>query len=62
MPLTPEDIQLVQFKKPKFGQRGYDVQQVDEFLDKVAATLQALYARIAELDGTAAKQDPTLPF
>ena len=51
MPLTPEDIRNVQFRKPRLGQRGYDVTEVDRLLADVETTLRTLYARIAELEG-----------
>jgi len=39
MPFTPADIQDVTFDKPAFGKRGYNEDQVDDFLDRVGATL-----------------------
>ncbi|WP_327110161.1 DivIVA domain-containing protein [Nocardia sp. NBC_01730] len=52
MPLTPDDIRNVQFGKPRFGQRGYDPEDVDRLLDDVESTLRTLYARIAQLERT----------
>lgn len=39
MPFTPADIQDVTFDKPAFGKRGYNEDQVDDFLDRIGATL-----------------------
>ncbi|WP_054814048.1 DivIVA domain-containing protein [Nocardia arizonensis] len=38
-PLTPEDVRRVRFSVAPTGRRGYDVDEVDAFLDLVAATL-----------------------
>lgn len=42
MPLTPDDIRNVQFGKPRFGQRGYDPEDVDRLLDDVEHVAHAL--------------------
>ena len=41
MALTPEDIESVVFDTTRL-RMGYDVAQVDEFLDKVAQEIAAL--------------------
>jgi DivIVA domain-containing protein len=38
--LTPDDIRDAAFGKPPIGKRGYDMAQVDEFLDQLEATLR----------------------
>jgi DivIVA domain-containing protein len=38
-PITPEDVRDIAFDKAPLGKRGYDEKQVDEFLDRVQATL-----------------------
>ena len=42
MPLTPADVHNVAFKKPPIGKRGYDEDEVDEFLDLVETELSRL--------------------
>lgn len=42
MPLTPADIHNVAFSKPPIGKRGYHEDEVDTFLDLVAAELARL--------------------
>ncbi len=42
MPLTPADVHNVAFKKPPIGKRGYDEDEVDEFLDLVESELSRL--------------------
>jgi DivIVA domain-containing protein len=37
--LTGNDVRQAVFAKPPLGKRGYDARQVDEFMAKVAATL-----------------------
>jgi DivIVA domain-containing protein len=37
--LTPDDVQRMQFTQAPVGRRGYDTDEVDAFLDLVAATL-----------------------
>lgn len=37
--LTPEDVHRVQFSRAPVGRRGYNEEEVDAFLDLVAATL-----------------------
>ncbi len=38
--LTPEQVRNVAFSKPPLGQRGYNEDEVDAFLDRVEAALQ----------------------
>lgn len=40
--LTPADVHNVAFKKPPIGKRGYDEDEVDEFLDLVETELARL--------------------
>jgi DivIVA domain-containing protein len=49
MMLTPADVQAVRFAKAPFGKRGYDEDEVDQFLDVVAQTLLALHDELAQL-------------
>lgn len=42
MPLTPNDVHNVAFKKPSLGKRGYDEDEVDVFLDLVEQELARL--------------------
>lgn len=37
--LTPDDVHRMQFTQAAVGRRGYDIEEVDAFLDLVAATL-----------------------
>ncbi|MGW1740172.1 DivIVA domain-containing protein [Nocardia sp. NPDC001965] len=38
--MTPEEVHEIAFARAPFGQRGYREQDVDEFLDLVAAALR----------------------
>lgn len=38
--LTPDDVRNAAFPKPPIGRRGYDEDQVDDFLDRVEAALR----------------------
>jgi DivIVA domain-containing protein len=49
MMLTPADVQALRFAKAPFGKRGYDEDEVDQFLDVVAQTLIALHDELAKL-------------
>ena len=53
MMLTPADVQALRFAKAPFGKRGYDEDEVDQFVDVVAQTLLALQDEIAALRGGA---------
>ncbi|HEX2904607.1 MAG TPA: DivIVA domain-containing protein [Jatrophihabitans sp.] len=39
--LSGADVRAITFRKPRFGHRGYDEEQVDIFLDWVADSLDA---------------------
>ena len=47
--LTPQEIQDKKFEKARFG--GYDMSQIDDFLDQVLADYTALYKENAALKG-----------
>jgi DivIVA domain-containing protein len=47
--LTPTDVHNVAFRTAPLGRRGYDEEEVDGFLDRVEASLTALYEEIARL-------------
>ncbi|GAB3979955.1 DivIVA domain-containing protein [Plantactinospora veratri] len=49
--LTPSDIRNVSFRKPALGRRGYDEQDVDEFLNRVEGTISALMKELTALRG-----------
>ncbi|NMO03314.1 DivIVA domain-containing protein [Gordonia sp. TBRC 11910] len=58
MRLTPADVHNVAFSKPPIGKRGYNEDEVDQFLDFVEAELARLIeentdlkARVDELEG-----------
>jgi DivIVA domain-containing protein len=40
--LTAEDVRSTTFNKPPIGKRGYNEDEVDEFLDTLAATIASL--------------------
>jgi len=40
MPLTPEDVRNVAFSKPPIGKRGYNEDEVDQFLDLLEGELR----------------------
>lgn len=40
--MSPDDVRRKEFGRPGFARRGYDVDDVDAFLDRVEATLRAL--------------------
>ena len=42
MPLTPADVHSISFKKAPIGNRGYDEDEVDNFLDEVERELERL--------------------
>jgi DivIVA domain-containing protein len=50
-PLTPDEVRNVCFAKPPFGKRGYNEDQVDQFLERVEATLRELQQRLARYEG-----------
>ena len=47
--LTPADVQAVTFRETRLTQ-GYNEDEVDAFIDKVAVAVQALNDRIADLE------------
>lgn len=47
--LTPQDVRNVAFSKSARGRRGYDEQEVDEFLDAVERTIMALTEEVESL-------------
>lgn len=51
MHLTPEDVHNVAFNKPPIGRRGYNEDEVDDFLDIIEAELARLHRIIADLGG-----------
>lgn len=48
--LTPHDIHAKRFHTHRFSE-GYDIDEVNEFLDDVEHTVAALAARIMTLEG-----------
>jgi DivIVA domain-containing protein len=38
--LTPEDVHNVAFSKPPIGQRGYNEDEVDQFLDLIEEAMR----------------------
>jgi DivIVA domain-containing protein len=57
VPLTPEQVEATEFSSIKFGRKGYDEGEVDDFLEKVAVELrrlrtenEQLSSRVAELE------------
>lgn len=61
MPLTPEDVRTATFDKSPLGKRGYDEDQVDDFLDRIEATLRGTDSLRVE-DIRAAEFDPGARF
>ena len=68
MPLTPADVHNVAFSKPPIGKRGYNEDEVDQFLDLVEDTLAQLQdendelrARAEEASGGAAAATSQAP-
>lgn len=51
MHLTPEDVHNVAFNKPPIGRRGYNEDEVDDFLDLIEAEIARLHRIIADLGG-----------
>ncbi|HRC52716.1 MAG TPA: DivIVA domain-containing protein, partial [Gordonia sp. (in: high G+C Gram-positive bacteria)] len=49
MRLTPADVHNVAFSKPPIGKRGYNEDEVDQFLDFVEAELSRLIGENTEL-------------
>ncbi len=61
MPLTPADVHNVAFKKPPIGKRGYDEDEVDEFLDLVETELSRLIEENNDLKAQPAAGRSTTP-
>ncbi|GAA4443872.1 DivIVA domain-containing protein [Phytohabitans houttuyneae] len=63
MPLTPADVHNVAFKKPPLGQRGFDEEEVDAFLDEVEQELIRLIEENnqlrAQLERSGGRAEPT---
>lgn len=57
MDLTPELVRAVELKE---GWRGYNRDQVDDFLDRAAATMEALNQEILRLHGEIAQREATI--
>ena len=49
MRLTPADVHNVAFSKPPIGKRGYNEDEVDQFLDFVEAELARLIEENTDL-------------
>lgn len=49
MPLTPDDVRNKRFQPVRLRREGYDMSEVDSFLDEVEAELERLLAENAEL-------------
>ena len=49
MPLTPEDVINQRFQPTKFRE-GYDQNEVDSFLDRVANELRRLHGELERLE------------
>ncbi|QRY62027.1 DivIVA domain-containing protein [Gordonia sp. PDNC005] len=48
--LLPEEIRDVAFSKPPIGLRGYNEDEVDQFLDEVEATVRILRDRLSKYE------------
>jgi DivIVA domain-containing protein len=59
MPLTAEDVQSVLFQTSKKRNAGYDEDEVDAFLDQVAAELSRLNAENESLRAQLAARPAT---
>ncbi len=53
VPLTPEDVDNKRFSTARVMRQGYDMTEVDNFLDEVAAEMKRLHSDLAELRGKA---------
>lgn len=64
MPLTPEDVRNKRFTPVRLRE-GYDMGEVDQFLDEIEAELERLYQENQELRAkaaAAAQSEPTAAF
>ncbi|MEV6305417.1 DivIVA domain-containing protein [Actinoplanes sp. NPDC051861] len=59
MPLTPADVDNVEFRVPQAGARGYDEVEVDAFLDAIAAEMRRLTAENQALSEQAGRAEAT---
>lgn len=48
--LSPVEIRNVAFSKPPMGMRGYNEDEVDQFLDDVEATVRQLRERLSKYE------------
>ena len=48
--LSTWDVHNVAFSKPPMGMRGYNEDEVDDFLDRVEETIRTLEARLAKYE------------
>lgn len=56
--LTPLSVQTVRFRRTR---RGYDMRQVDDYLDEVAAEMARLHLRLQDHGDSAAQPTPAGP-
>jgi DivIVA domain-containing protein len=49
-PLTAAELQAVTFHETRFRTAGYDEDEVDDFIDRVAGAVQAMHDRMTELE------------
>ena len=49
VPLTPEDVDNKRFSTARVMRQGYDMTEVDNFLDEVAAEMKRLHSELTEL-------------
>ena len=55
--VTPKDIENKKFRIAGFFKRGYDVDEVDNFLDDVAVTIDALGKQLVNVTNNGSLQD-----
>ena len=60
MPLTPADVHNVAFSKPPIGKRGYNEDEVDQFLDLVELELSRLVEENSDLSQRVAELEAEL--
>ncbi len=58
MAVTPEDVRNKQFTTSRFKE-GYDLDEVDDFLDEIEESLSALTKEVADLRATAKGEIPS---
>lgn len=58
MAVTPEDVRNKQFTTSRFKE-GYDLDEVDDFLDEIEESLSALTKEVADLRATAKGEVPS---